>query len=205
MPGSKTLRREKTERRRTEIVDAAARLFARNGYSNTGIAELCDEVGLGRGALYHHIGSKEQLLVWIHDRVMDEVMSKSLEVVAQDLRPDLRLRALGEELIDIIVRFPDHVWVFLHEWRSLTGENAEEFRSRRREYEALVEGALRDGMSAQIFKIDDVRLTVLAWLGMHNYLYQWYRRPGRFDSQSIAKGFADIFLEGISVSRPVQE
>ena len=35
------------KRRQTEIVDAVAHLFAQNGYSDTGMAELCEAVGLG--------------------------------------------------------------------------------------------------------------------------------------------------------------
>ena len=38
---------------------------------------------------------------------------------------------LGEELLDVIHRYPDHVWVFLHEFPALTGERAEQFRERR--------------------------------------------------------------------------
>ena len=49
---------------------------------------------------------------------------------------------LGEELLDVIHRYPDHVWVFLHEFPALTGERAEQFRERRREYEQRVEAVL---------------------------------------------------------------
>ena len=50
---------------------------------------------------------------------------------------------LGEELLDVIHRYPDHVWVFLHEFPALTGERAEQFRERRRAYERRVEAVLR--------------------------------------------------------------
>ena len=43
------------------IRSKAAHLFARNGYHGTGVQEISEAVGLGRGALYHHIGSKEAL------------------------------------------------------------------------------------------------------------------------------------------------
>ena len=51
-------------------------MFARRGYHATGITELCVANDLGKGALYHYIGSKEGLLAAIHDRVMDEVMAR---------------------------------------------------------------------------------------------------------------------------------
>ena len=62
------------EARRQAIIDTSARVFARGGYHATGITELCTANELGKGALYHYIGSKEELLAAIHDRVMDEVM-----------------------------------------------------------------------------------------------------------------------------------
>ena len=190
---------EHYEQRRIEIIDEAARLFSSKGYANTGVAELCDTVGLGKGALYYYIGSKEQLLVWIHDRVMDEVLSSSADVLAQGLAPDEQLRALGARLIDTIVTFPDHVWVFLHEWRALGGDNVHHFRARRREYEMVIEQTLRDGVEAGVFRIGDIRVAVLAWLGMHNYVYQWFRQPGRVDPHMLADEFADLFLGGILV------
>ena len=44
--------------------------------------DLCAANDLGKGALYHYIGSKEELLAAIHDRVMDEVMLGANRVAA---------------------------------------------------------------------------------------------------------------------------
>ena len=51
-------RRVNWEVRRQAIVDTSARVFARGGYHATGITELCVANDLGKGALYHYIGSK---------------------------------------------------------------------------------------------------------------------------------------------------
>src|ERR1700749_4152302 len=59
---------------RHAIVDTSAHVFARQGYHATGISELCVANDLGKGALYHYIGSKEELLAAIQDRGMDEGM-----------------------------------------------------------------------------------------------------------------------------------
>ena len=48
--------------RRDSIVDAAVRLWAKKGYDATGIADICREADIGKGALYHHVGSKEDIL-----------------------------------------------------------------------------------------------------------------------------------------------
>jgi AcrR family transcriptional regulator len=191
-------RSAKWQARRGTIVDTSARVFARRGYHATGITQLCAANGLGKGALYHYIGSKEEVLAAIHDRVMDEVMLGADRVAEAGGSPSAQLAMLGDELLDVIHRYPDHVWVFLHEFPALTGERAEQFRLRRREYERRVEAVLQAGIDSGEFREVDPRLTALAWLGMHNYTYLWLKVGGRLSARDVAKPFADIFIGGIA-------
>src|SRR3989454_3642878 len=193
-------RSEKWKARRDAIVDASARVFAQRGYHATGIAELCEVNGLGKGAFYHYIGSKEELLAAIHDRVMDEVMLGADRVAQAGGSPAAQLAMLGDELIDVIYRYPDHVWVFLHEFPALTGERAEQFRVRRREYERRVEAVLQAGIESGEFRNVDPRLTTLAWLGMHNYTYLWLKVDGRLSARDVAKRFGELFIRGIATT-----
>jgi TetR/AcrR family transcriptional regulator, cholesterol catabolism regulator len=191
-------RSDKWKARRDAIVDTSAHVFARQGYHATGIAELCTVNGLGKGAFYHYIGSKEELLAAIHDRVMDEVMAGADRVAEAGGSPSEQLAMLGDELLDVIYRYPDHVWVFLHEFPALTAERAEQFRVRRREYERRVEAVLQAGIESGEFREVDPRLTALAWLGMHNYTYLWLKVDGRLSARDVARPFADIVLRGIA-------
>src|SRR5580704_10275501 len=95
--GADSKRSPKWEARHQAIVDTSARVFARRGYHATGIMELCAENELGKGALYHYIGSKEELLAAIHDRVMDEVMLGADRVAEAGGSPSQQLGTLGEE------------------------------------------------------------------------------------------------------------
>jgi AcrR family transcriptional regulator len=195
-------RRANWEARRQVIIDTSAPVFARQGYHATGIVELCAANDLGKGALYHYIGSKEDLLAAIHDRVMDEVLLGADRVAEAGGTPTQQLAMLGDELLDVIHRYPDHVWVFLHEFPALTGERAAQFRQRRRSYERKVEAVLQAGVDAGEFRGIDPRLTALAWLGMHNYTYLWLKPGGALSARDVAKPFAQIFMHGISSSAP---
>jgi len=195
---SEPRRSPKWQARRQAIIDTSATVFARGGYHATGITELCAANDLGKGALYHYIGSKEELLAAIHDRVMDEVMLGADRVAQAGGSPSSQLAMLGDELLDVIHRYPDHVWVFLHEFPALTGERAEQFRGRRRQYERRVEAVFQAGIDSGEFRDVDPRLTARAWLGMHNYTYLWLKAGGRLSARDVAKPFADIFIRGIA-------
>lgn len=193
-----TPRSAKWHRRRAAIIDRSATLIAQRGFHATSTTELCEANELGKGALYYYIGSKEQLLAAIHDRVMDEVLAGAARVRADSGTPPVQLARLGSELLDVIARYPDHVWVFLHEFPALTGDNAVQFRTRRRQYERDVEDVLRAGIDSGDFRDLDPRLTARAWLGMHNYTYLWLKSGGKLTAAEVADWFADIFIRGIA-------
>src|SRR5262245_45299967 len=48
--------------RRERLLNAAPRLFARQGYAATSLQELADAAGCSKSALYHHFASKDELL-----------------------------------------------------------------------------------------------------------------------------------------------
>src|SRR6516162_6778024 len=198
MPEDDSRRNPKWAARRQAIIDTSARIFARSGYHATGINELCEANDLGKGALYHYIGSKEELLAAIYDQVMDEVTQGAARVAEAGGSPAAQLAMLGDELLDVIHRYPDHVWVFLHEFPALTGERAEQFRVRRRAYERRVESVVRAGVEAGEFREVDPWLTARAWLGMHNYTYLWLKPGGRLSARAVANPFAEIFMSGIA-------
>ena len=54
--------------RRTEILDAAERCFARSGFHGASMQEICAEAGMSPGNLYRYFRSKEELIAGISER-----------------------------------------------------------------------------------------------------------------------------------------
>ena len=51
-----------TETRRQEILDAAFTCFARQGFHQTTMDDICRQAGVSPGAVYHYFGSKEEII-----------------------------------------------------------------------------------------------------------------------------------------------
>jgi AcrR family transcriptional regulator len=186
------------EARRQEIIDKAAVLFAEKGYTATGTAELCDAVGLGKGALYHYIGSKENLLVEIQDRVLVPLLANSRTIVAMaDESPLVRLRLLSETLLEIIVARLEHIWVYEHDYRHVTGLHRKRLVSQRREFEELVSALLQEAMDDGSLHVSDLRLAVLQFLNLHNHTYQWaHTAPAEWTPAYLAGEYCGTLLLG---------
>ncbi len=73
---------EQSEITRDAIIKAARKLFAARGYANTGTEELVRQVGLTRGALYHHFKDKEGLFRAVAEDVRHEVRDKIAAAVS---------------------------------------------------------------------------------------------------------------------------
>jgi AcrR family transcriptional regulator len=190
---------ERFAQRRDEVVDIAAGVFAQRGYHATTIDDLVEATNLQRGGLYYYIGGKKELLLNIHGRFIDPLLTDAREIAAGSEPADVRLRLIAKALMETIARFRDQVTVFMHEWRVI--ENDPEWtavRQGRRDFESTIETILRDGRDAGVFEFADLRLTVLAFLGMFNHTYQWFDPDGRVTADALAGYFADIFLAGIS-------
>lgn len=188
------------EEKRDQIIQAATELFAQRGFHGTSIGQICERAGVGRGVLYHYIPSKEFLLFAIHERSAEPFLERARNVVAAGGPPDAILQGLSREIMRSVASYLSEMTVFFHEWRTLQQTNRarwQEVRSKRREFESMVQDAIEEGQRQGIFKEFDPRLATLAFLGMHNFAYQWLDPKGRLSPEEIADNFFRIFLEGI--------
>lgn len=73
IPGRRGRRKDpaQIERRRTDILDAAALLFAKAGYPATDLQDVADQLGLAKGTIYLYFPSKEELFLAAVDRGMN--------------------------------------------------------------------------------------------------------------------------------------
>lgn len=197
--------RQRYERRRADVLKAAARVFAERGYHGTTIDDLVEATGLQRGGLYHYIDGKLQLLIAIHERFIEPLLASAREVEALEQPASEKLRALGRALMGDIAAYRDEVTVFLQEWQVVASEPAwQEIRDGRQEFERIVAGVLEQGREEGTFEFDNPRLTLLGFLGMINYTYQWFDPEGAISATEVADSFSEIFLGGILVSNREQ-
>jgi AcrR family transcriptional regulator len=185
-------RRDQKERIRRQ----AARLFAKNGYRGTGVQDLSDAVGLGRGALYHHIGSKERLLFEIVTLHVYDVVEEARAILGLDVTAEEKVRRLSRLMMATVAAHRPEWTVFFRDLDALSGPLRREALAIRAAFEDVWVQVLREGVRDGEFReLDPVVIKGL--LGMHNYSYVWIRPSGRLTPEEIADVFCDVILTGI--------
>lgn len=189
--------RERYDRRHDALIARAARTFARRGYEQTTMHQLAASMGLATGALYHYVGGKEELLRAICDQLMDPLLARARELVAEPADPVDRLRALVALWVAHVCAHRDHMLVFQQQRHVIaSGARWRRVRARRKAFERLVAEALSDVPTRS-----GHALALLALLGMVNHTAQWYRPRGALTPAQIADGYVELILEPELVRR----
>jgi AcrR family transcriptional regulator len=181
---------------RERILTEVTRLFVAKGYHGTGVQEISDAVGLGRGALYHHIGSKERLLFEISMGLLQQVISLAQPVADGAGPPDIKLRGLAGDLLHHHAVHGDGWSVAIHEARFLSEVHRKEIIAARDEYERIWRGVMDEGAAAGLWRaVDD--LEVRGILGMFNSAARWIRIDGPLGPEEIAGRYIGLMLDGL--------
>src|SRR5882757_4383816 len=95
LPTSKTAARGAVSDKREAILRAATRVFARNGYFNSKVAEIARAAGVADGTVYLYFKSKEEILHSIFDRTMEEAIAAGKQQLKQTADPREKLRRIA--------------------------------------------------------------------------------------------------------------
>lgn len=189
--------------RKAEIVRISAELFARKGYHATSVSDICEAVGLGKGALYYHIGSKEELLYEISSRHVEEMVSFVESLLESDLEPPEMVRRMSRRLMRTIADNLPELTVFFREVGAFHSRRFDGLMALRQRFEDAWRAILDRGVASGAFRdVDPV--VVKAVLGLHNYSYIWLRPHGRLSPEEIADHFCDLILEGLLADPPAR-
>ncbi|MDQ4124833.1 MAG: TetR/AcrR family transcriptional regulator, partial [Actinomycetota bacterium] len=106
--------------RRADVVKAAARLFSERGYHGASMQHLGEALGLQRGSLYAHIGSKEELLFDVVEEGAERFLERGEQALGAGGSATERLKALLVGHAETAAEHLDAATVFLNEWRYLS-------------------------------------------------------------------------------------
>ena len=189
---------------RSDLITAATRVFATRGYRAASLRDIADAAGISRGSVYHHVTSKEELLLEgmlpaLEQTTVDveRVITSALAEPSPDYAAALR-RAIvthmhclyGNASLEGVKAYLAENLLASHS--DLTGEAKSRLRELTARHERNFEKLYSSGMKAGAFRRDlDPVLESYLVLGSCNWVSRWYRPDGRWSLDRISESIAE--------------
>lgn len=194
------------------VLDAAARVFARQGYDRTSIDDIADELGSTKGRVYHYFRTKSDILLAVQTAGARRLVEGARTIIDDtSLGPAEKLFRMANT--HAAAMMADHAFqsVSLRTLQSRSGPigaredpDWEKVLELRREYESLYAAVLDEGSTAGAFDVDDTRLAMRGILGALNWITVWFdpyasTGAGRRTQAQIADSMATFVVAGVTV------
>jgi AcrR family transcriptional regulator len=162
--------------RRGEIVRKATQLFARRGFEATSIREIASSVKILSGSLYHHFGTKEDILKEAVTPAIEQLRAQTIAMAEHAAEPEVKLVAfvlleLGEQIRSY------HAHAVLYNERKLFRRKPEfaHVRQAKREIYEAWSAVLQEGMERRVFDPSlDLYQTIRTIIRMLNSAADWF-------------------------------
>lgn len=188
------------EGRRAEILATFTRHVAERGYDRANFGDVAAELGLSKGTIVHHVGTKDRMLAEVQEAYMRRRLDEAHAFLARLERPEQRVAAFVHAGLRYQADDPVTTVAFQREVVRLTDEpGMETARELRDAYRDLVVGVLRAGTDDGTFVPGDQRLRSLQMFGGLHWMWTWFDPAGRLAPGDVAAEFCRTLLRGLGV------
>ena len=183
-----------------QIIEAAVRVFARNGYYNSRVADIAKEAGIAGGTIYLYFETKDEILVTLFREKMAEFVADVRKAIAAEGDAVAKLRRLITLHVQILEENPDLAEVVQVELRQgqkfFRGASGAEVNA----YFSLIASVLEEGVASGVFRKDlPVKLATKALFGaMDQMATSWVLGKRSYKLSVTADDMAEIFLNGLA-------
>lgn len=187
---------------RDAILDATDRLLTRYGYKKMTIDDLAQEVGIGKGSVYLHFSSKEEIALSHIDRIIERLKLTLAAIAARPSPVDVRLREMLCERV--LFRF-DSVQHYTQSLNDLLAYLRPKLLERRKRYfdeEARIfASVIEEGQSSSVFAAGDpldlAQTLITATNSLLPYSLSAFELGDRAEVADRAQKTAAILIRGL--------
>lgn len=178
---------------------AASAVFQRIGYAQTTLEDVAAEVGINRATLYYYVGTKEELLIALLYRPIHQMTANIKAIARLDIEPESKLRqALVQYTTDMAETPQLMIFLAQNHRQFLSGPQAEDIAANADDYGRALVQIIQEGIDAGVFRSDiPASMSMLAILGMFNWIHRWYQPGGRLTLADVGETFAELALSSL--------
>jgi len=186
--------------KRESILRAATRVFARNGYFNSKVADIARAAGVADGTVYLYFKSKEEILHSIFDQNMAEAIAADRKLIDKLRDPREKLRRIATLHLERLGADRDLAVVFQVELRGSTKFMEEFSAAGFAEYLGLLRAIFEEGQRTGVFRKElNAKVAAKIFFGaLDEMATNWIISKRSYKLEPMADVVMDVFLNGVS-------
>ena len=189
--------KQKNKKKKKQILQVIAHLFASRGYHNTSMREIARELGMNQSSLYHYFKSKEEALFKLMNDAMDDALPTLEEICTADLSSEDKLNTVLGFYTRYYAGDQDRLILLVNEKNTLSEPYRSRLVQKERRYVRLFKGIFKDLADQGRMKEVPPSVAIFAFFGMVHYTIKWYDKEGQVGLDELANSFLEIFTKGI--------
>ncbi len=152
--------------KRRQILDAAIRVFARQGFHSTRVSDIADEAGVAYGLVYHYFKSKDEVLNELFSERWSLLLTAIEEADREGASPRAKLEAVAGFIVDSYRHDPELMKVIIVEvTRAANSFGRTHLPEIRRAYDSIAK-IVAEGQEAGVFRRDiDANFASMSFYG----------------------------------------
>jgi AcrR family transcriptional regulator len=184
------------ENKYEKIISVAAALIRQKGYNGTSLQEIANKIGINKSSIFHYFRNKEELLLRVLERSVNEVNSDLRKIVSNnELTFGEKLKeAFNNHLTSMIEKHADNVNAYLYELGNLSRKNQRIYLEKRKSYgkdfEKIIAGMKTEGYFGGL----NTKIVTFGLLGMLNWAAKWFKKDGPLTAREVS----DIFCRMVT-------
>lgn len=198
---AKVGRRPAPELSREAILEVAAQIFREKGYRATNLQVVADVFGVRRPAIYYYFNTKADILVEIHNRLLDALMAQLDAITATEAPASEKFARVITGQVKLFAENIAELAVFIENETELPRDEHARARKEKRAYNDRLEQLYRQGVADGVFTDLPPQLVVFATSGMTSWMYRWYATAGTYSPEEIGE-FMLRLVRGGYLTRP---
>jgi TetR/AcrR family fatty acid metabolism transcriptional regulator len=185
--------------KRDLILRAATKVFAQNGFFQSQVADVARVAGVAAGTVYLYFKSKDDLLVSIFERSMNEVLAECRAAIAEIADPAERLGTLAHLHLGRLGRDKDLAVVFQVELRQSVKFMERFSETFLQDYFKLIRQAIADGQQGGAFRkdISATTATKIFFGALDEMATNWVLSRRKYDLNAEADAVVTLFIDGV--------
>ncbi len=207
MPEGKHSKEKLTGKRKKEILEAAARVFARKGFHKATMKEIAQEAGIAPGTIYLYFRNKQDLLVSLPRLVAEPVADEIGKLGDEWLFSEEALKKVVKRQMERVLKHIDLFRVLFSSLPALDDATQAEYLRRSPFFLAKeIEAQIRRGIELGILRPVNPAIAARLFTGMFfSVILAQELLPGRevapLDYDDVADEAVSIFLHGVLAHR----